>query len=687
MIQPFILRFTGALNRRRAYAATHPMVRDSEVALLEAATAALESRATLSIGVARHELLVDGEPYDARGASELATRLHRCGVGAVTLESGVTAEDLRAALTWLALEPEGTGQTAPPQGTVHITRTAYDHLVLDDAIREAENAVASLWRSLAELAGMRPATSGGTDGQDAGAPGAFDAENLDTASIAAALRGVIQQPAVARRTAVAVLELTKHVATTSDAGRALIGRELESLLDQLGDDSFAPIVRSLRDHARQQQRFVNQLVDALPLPSAPAWLSAAAVAAEKPMSQQLMRLMTKLSTLADDRGDVATEAAFRDATHDLVSGWTLADPNPEHHVELLDRIAAFERSAGTLPLRSGTARKSVVESMRLVQMALELDCGGEDTAAAAEALLATGSGRVLLSWLDAAGDTATARWLRSVATSERAVRQLLLNEPVDRLDARALLALLDTSYTETLLDVLAEAGTRGTRLIVRQRLAEFGHEITPRLLSRLDEAPWFVVRNILTLLHDLAMQQSGTAVGSETMLRLLDHGQVQVRVEAVRLLLLMDDGARDAALHRALDDANDRVAMVAIEALAESATADGALSEPLLARLKALVDAGTRSDTVRARAVRVVAPLQDAATRDWLIGLVTHRTRFLRRLALNQPSQTAAAALQVLLRAYPEDPDVRAVRVLAKRDARDPRWMARDPGILTEHVA
>ena len=528
---------------------------------------------------------------------------------------------------------------------------------------------------------------GGTDGQDAGAPGAFDAENLDTASIAAALRGVIQQPAVARRTAVAVLELTKHVATTSDAGRALIGRELESLLDQLGDDSFAPIVRSLRDHARQQQRFVNQLVDALPLPSAPAWLSAAAVAAEKPMSQQLMRLMTKLSTLADDRGDVATEAAFRDATHDLVSGWTLADPNPEHHVELLDRIAAFERSAGTLPLRSGTARKSVVESMRLVQMALELDCGGEDTAAAAEALLATGSGRVLLSWLDAAGDTATARWLRSVATSERAVRQLLLNEPVDRLDARALLALLDTSYTETLLDVLAEAGTRGTRLIVRQRLAEFGHEITPRLLSRLDEAPWFVVRNILTLLHDLAMQQSGTAVGSETMLRLLDHGQVQVRVEAVRLLLLMDDGARDAALHRALDDANDRVAMVAIEALAESATADGALPEPLLARLKALVDAGTRSDTVRARAVRVVAPLQDAATRDWLIGLVTHRTRFLRRLALNQPSQTAAAALQVLLRAYPEDPDVRAVRVLAKRDARDPRWMARDPGILTEHVA
>ncbi len=684
MIQTFILRFTGALNRRRAYAPTHPMVRDAEVALLDAAAAALESRATLSIGVARHELLVDGEPYEARGASELATRLHRCGVGAVTIESGVTAEDLRAALTWLALEPEGTGKVAPPQGTVHITRTAYDHLVLDDAIREAENAVASLWRSLAELAGMLPGSAGSTAG---GAPGEVDAENLDTGRIATALRTVIHQPAVARRTAVTVLELTKHVSTTSDEGRALIGRELESLLDQLGDDSFAPIVRSLRDHAQQQQRFVTQLVDALPLPAAPAWLNVAAVAAERPMSQQLLRLMTKLSTLADDRGEVATEAAFRDATRDLVAGWTLVDPNPEEHVELLDRIAAFERGTATQPRRAGAAQQSVVESMRLVQMALELDCGGDDTEAAAEALMVAGSGRALLSWIHAAGDTTTARWLRTVATSERAVRQVLLNEPVDRLEARALLAMLDESYTETLLDVLAEAGTRGTRLIVRQRLAEYGSEITPRLLARLDDAPWYVVRNILTLLHDLAMQQSGTTVGGEVMLRLLDHSQVQVRVEAVRLLLLMGESARAAALHRALDDANDRVAMVAIEALAESATADGELPASLLAQLKSQVDGGTRSDTVRARAVRALAPLQDDATRDWLIGLVTHRTRFLRRLLLNQPSQTAAAALQVLLRSYPDDPAVRAVRDLAKRDARDPRWMARDPGILTEHVA
>ena len=683
MIHPFILRFTGALNRRRAYAATHPMVRDAEVALLDAAATALESRATLSIGVARHELLVDGEPYEARGASELATRLHRCGVGAITIESGVGAEDLRAALAWLALESESTERTAPPQGRVHITRTAYDHLVLDDAIREAENAVASLWRSLAELAGMLPGSAGTGDG----ASGEFDAENLDTGRIATALRAVLHQPAVARRTAVSVLELTKHVATTSDEGRALIGRELESLLNQLGEAAFAPIVRSLRDHAQQQQRFVTQLVHALPLPAAPAWLSVAAVAAEQPMSQQLLRLMTKLSTLAEDRSDVTTEAAFRDATHDLVTGWTLADPNPAQHVELLDRIASFERGTASQPRRAGAVDQSVVESMRLVQMALELDCGGEDSAAAAEALMAAGSGRALLSWIDAAGDTSTARWLRSVATSTKAVRQLLLTEPVDRLDARTLLALLDASYTETLLDVLAEAGTRGTRLIVRQRLAEFGSEITPRLLSRLDDAPWYVVRNILTLLHDLATQQAGTTVGGETMLRLLDHGQVQVRVEAVRLLLLMDESARAAALHRALDDANDRVAMVAIEALAAAATTEAALPTPLLAQLKAQVDAGVRSDTVRARAVRALAPLQDSATRDWLIAIVTHRTRFMRRLALNQPSQTAAAALQVLLRSYADDPAVFPVRDLAKRNARDPRWMARDPGILTEHVA
>ncbi|HYW51476.1 MAG TPA: hypothetical protein VE861_12770 [Gemmatimonadaceae bacterium] len=696
MIQQFLTRFTGTLNRRRAYAPTHPMVRAAEEQLLEAANAALAGRSTLSIGVARTELLIDGEPWKGKSAiaSELATRLHKRGVGAITLEEGLSLSDLRDALTWLATEPDGTTATPPQQGGVHITHMAYDHLVLDDAIREAENAVASLWRALAELAGVRATdtalpTAGDelfTDLDELAEATRNHVAGLDTDAIVTALRTVLHEPVVARRVAVAVMELTNHVSTTSDEGRSMIAVQLGSLLDRLGRESMTPIVRSLADTALQQ-RFATQVVDALPLSTAAQWLNTTAEASDHPMSQQMVRLMTKLSTLADDRGDLPSEAAFRDATHELVSGWTLEDPNPAAHAELLDRIAGFERMSIARPGRNASSMLSIVESARLVQMALELDTVGDDSVAAAEALVAAGAGRQLMEWITGAGQTASAAELYGVATGSRAVRQLLLNEPVDRLDARALLELLDVSSAEVLLDVLSESTTRGTRLIVRQRLTEFGDVIVPELLRRLDDAPWYVIRNILSILHELAAHNSAAGASSEGMLRLLDHPQVQVRVEAMRLLLLMDAVTRDDALRRALSDASDRVVTVAIDALAESAQADGALPGHLVARLTSMVDAGQRADSLRAKAVRALAPICSDALRDWLISLATRRTRILRRLTLAEPTQTAISALQVLMRVYRDDPAAGPIRAVARRDATDPRWTERENGMPVEYAS
>lgn len=696
MIQQFLIRFTGTLNRRRAYAATHPMVRAAEEQLLEAANAALAGRSTLSIGVARTELLIDGEPWKGKSAvaSELATRLHKRGVGAITLEEGVSLSDLRNALTWLATDPDSTTAAAPQDGGVHITHMAYDHLVLDDAIREAENAVASLWHALAELAGMRATDAAPvvtddelfTDLDQLAHATRNHVAGLDTDAIVSALRNVLHKPVVARRTAVAVMELTNHVSTTSDAGRALIAGQLDSLLDRLGRESITPIMKSLADTA-QQQRFTTQVVDALPLTTAAQWLNTTAEASEHPMSQQMLRLMTKLSTLADDRDDLPSEAAFRDATHELVSGWTLEDPNPAAHAELLDRIASFERTSSGRSGRTAAATHSIVESGRLVQMALELDTTGDDSVAAAEALVAAGAGRRLMEWINHAGQTTSAAMLYSVATSERAVRQLLLAEPVDRLDARALLELLDASSAGVLLDVLSESTTRGTRLIVRQRLTEFGDVIVPELLRRLDDAPWYVIRNILSILHELAAENSAASASSEGMLRLLDHPQVQVRVEAMRLLLLMDPITRDDALRRALSDVNDRVVTVAIEALGESAQLNGTLPEHLVARLTSMVDAGQRADSLRARAVRALAPLRTDAMRDWLVGVATRRTRILRRLKLNEPTLTAISALQVLMRVYRDDPAAAPIRAVARRDATDPRWAERENGMPMEYAS
>ncbi len=706
MIQQLLMRFAGTLNRRRAYAAAHPMVLAAESQLLETIAAVLDGRSTLIIGVAKDELLIDGEPYETKNsyARELATRLHRRGVGAITLEAGITIEELRAALGWLAADPDVAADAAPVQPGVQITRIAYDHLVLDDAIRDAECAVASLWRTLAEVAefGVEadradaaigdPAEAGdgaAVDMRLGGRVSAFadttgtESSGYDTNAIIASLsKAVGHNTSVARRTAAALMELSTHGAGAAAEGRELIGEQLLSMLERLGSSSFAPIVQSLADRALRQ-RFVSQTVDVLPINAAVTWLDTAANASGQQLSHQMLRIMTKLSTLADERGDQATEATFRDAAQDLVRGWELADPNPAQHVELLDRIANFERAEGVRFSSDIATASSTIESSRIVQMALELDFGGEDTVAAAEALIASGAGRQLMQWIVAAGNTSTAVWMRTVATSDKAVRQLLLSEPVDRLEARALLDILDPSSAGTLLDILGESTTRGTRLIVRQRLAEFGDAITPLLLARLEDGSWFLVRNVLTVLHETASRRQGGAPAYDVITPLLDHAQVQVRVEALRVLLFAESGTRDEAIRRALRDDNERVVVVALQALTDAAEAGTRLSAQVVSQLMSLVDAGTLSDPVRARAVRTLAFARSDAVRGWLVSLITRKTRFLRRLRLTDPTQTAVSALQVLLKNYPDDPITARV---TGRGALDARWQVRDTGSSLERA-
>lgn len=691
LMQRLLMQLVTSLSRRRAYSSSHPMVLAAESQLMDICRDVLADRATLSIGVAKTELLIDAEPYETRGsyARELATRLHRRGVGSMTLVQGMQLDELRAALTWLAREPDGADAAAPAAGGVKITRIAYDHLVLDDAIRNAESAVASLWRTLAELAefgsgGGRTAVSA-ADGLSAFVEiSGSDAAGYNSSAILGALRASLHQQGVARRTAAALMELASYGASAPLAVRALIGQQLQSMFDRLGASSLAPILRSITDRGTQH-RFVREMVDVLPVAAVVDWLQVAASADGQQLSHQMLRLMTKLSSLAGATGNAAIEHTFRDSAHELVSGWSLADPNPEHHVLLLDRIANFERAAGCRFSADVVSVSSTVESARIIQMALELDFGGEDTVAAVEAMIAAGEGRRVMQWLATARQSQTARWLRQVATSDKAVRQLLLSEPVDRLEARALLEALDLSSTDTLLDVMGEASTRGTRLLVRQRLAEFGGAITPHLLARLDTAHWFLLRNMLTLLHDAAVQQHDGAK-ADVVVRLLDHPQVQVRVEALRVLLLSDVVTRDTAIRRGLRDDNERVVVLALQSLVDAAEQGSRLPTHIVTQLIAMVDAGAHSDPVRARAVRTLAFAPPASVRDWLIGLVTKRTRFLRRLTLAEPTQTAVSALHVLSRICGDDSATAATLALTRRAGSDFRWQARDTGSSEERA-
>lgn len=680
-VQQLLMRLTGTLNRRRSYASAHPMVVASEQQLHESVISVLVERPVLTIGVMKSDLLIDGVPFVTRSAyaRELALRLHRRHVGAITLSVGVPLPQLRELLSWLAIDPaagEDAGEDRPPVlSTISVTRVAYDQLALGDLDLSIRASTDRLWRSLAEIAGTESA--GGDSLSPAGDEGSVDGGDTaaDHAAVLSALRDVVSAPAAAQRTAIAFMDLASQGAGASPEWRTRIGEQLFRAFNALGASSFGPIIRSLGERA-MQKRFISQVVDVLPVATIANWLQVAAQAQSQQMSHYMLRLMAKLSSVAMQRPSAATEAVFRGAAQDLVKSWGLDDPNPEEHVALLDRIAVQER------VRAGAAgakvpHTTIIESTRLVQMALEIDVCGEDAEAAAEALIVAGAGSELIRWAEADGTTRTATRIIQIACSDLAIRQLLLNEPVDRLQARALLDRLDVSSAETLIDVLEAAEARGTRMIVRQRLADFGAEIMPNLVVRLDHAPWYLVRNILTLLHEIAEAQGDANAGMESMSTLLDHAQVQVRTEAFRLLLL-DPRARDAAMLRALHDENERMVVLALQALSDSSDGQADLPLNLVTELMAMVDAGKQNDTVRARMVRTLAQTSSDTVRDWLLGQVVRRSRLLRRLALNEPTQTAAAALQVLQRVYSQDEKVQPVIALAHKHGYDRRWLSRD---------
>ncbi len=692
-IQQLVVRFVGTLNRRRRYSPGHPTVVLAEEQLLDAAVEALRDRSTITIGTARHELLINGTPWDRphTDARELAAMLHRRGVGAVTLESGINLIEVRAALAWLSAESGGSSDASLHQSGLLITRTR----VRDDAVRDAQSAIASLWRELADVTGMQHERTGpdpfaALPMEYAGLPLIMDeapagTTGFDTGVILDSLRGLLDDGTVARRTAVALLELTSHGVTTTDDGRRLIGDQVLSLLTQLGRASLTPIVTSLVETDRQQ-KLVTQTIDLLPVAEAVSWLEAAAATRAHQISPEMMRLMSKLASVAAASRASAAAGMFREAAHELMQRWTPADPDPAQHVELLARIAEFDRSSRGDSVRRSRVLTDSIESSRLVQMSLETDEVGEDTIAAVESLLAAGLVSSLIRWTATAGDSAAAQQLRAMATTERAVRQLLLTEPVDRLEARALLDALDVSTTDILIEILGEAGSKGTRLLVRQRLAEFGNAITPRLLARLDDGPWYLTRNLLSLLRDMETQRRGEGAASDAIAALLGHPQVQVRLEALRVLIAMGDEVRTAALSRALRDDSERVLVAALQELGDASVDHGALPPQIVVQLMALVDAGTLSDPVSARAIRTLTSARSDVVRDWLIGIVSRKSTLLRRLTLAEPTLPVVSALHVLTKVYADDPVSAKVMEVARSVRQEARWQVRESGLSMERT-
>lgn len=640
-LSAFLTQLSVTLHKHRAYPAGHPMRRESTGAIHRFVLAALGDRESLRIGVARHHLLIDDESSDPAHPvlRELAERLHRRQIGSIVLSKGVGPDEIEAALERMNADPRrnsGGTEAAGPERIgdhVEILPLWYTSLALAGQgeaplVEEAD----ARWAELARMTAAPEVALGGGGAR----------------AIAEAIVDLRADPE--RRAAVMGILERFGRAAARDAGPQgqVARRELRNLLDGIPREALSGLLGIGPEHPGAAKHLLTAS-DWLAIPTLIDLVEAAAAASGQSVSHFLLRLLRKLGGRASQGGDADTEQGVREAIQGLLKGWSLADPNPAAHTVLLEALSRRDRSG---PDPSG---ERLAEPERLVRMSLEVGVAGPLILGAVDSMIETGQLQRLLDLIDLPDTNAAAREIWAHLITPASLRSVLLEEPVDQNACVRLLARVPLESAEGLLDSLTISESQNTRWLILRRLAEMGPAVGQLLVARLDQAPWYLRRNLLGLLADLPDLPAGFSAR-----RYADEEEPMLRLEALRLML-RSEADREDALHRTLADSDDRVVRLGLEA-----GAGRGLSRASLPRLMKLLNDGSRPAELRARGVALLAQFESPAVRQWVIGRVLVRRGFFRRTRLAPKSPDLVAGIGILARCFPQHPQtVEVVRLAA----------------------
>lgn len=655
-LREFLVELAIALQKHGIYPAGHPSLGPAAQAVTRRLAGLLRERPEVGVGVARHQLVVAGVATDPRHPMlrELAGRLHRHMLGALTFRRGVTAEELGGVLRVVAC---GGDPPREPLGLTPERLQAWPHVMLHPVSYER-----------LDLADEGAAPEGGADASRA------TRLWLDLARVAVAAAELAEAPPDSERVARAInehpgaaaydqavighlLQIAEELKTAQGAeGAALRGR-VGRLVTRLSPETLRRLLEMGGD-AAQRRKFLLDSADGMTADAVLKLVEAAGQASRQTISDSMLRLLSKLATSAD-RGPAAAritaDAAVRSQVKRLVQDWTLEDPNPEAYT------AGLERIARAVPEDEANAVGAVVspEPLRIVQMSLEIDAAGPalwDAVARLVTGAELGSLLDLLERAPAENRVAEEIW-REVATPEQ-VRILLEGDPFDFSLIDRLLTRLERGAADVMLDALAESQSRATRRALMDRLAALGGEIAPLVVARLDDDRWYVRRNLLALLDRL-----GRWPDTFSPVPHWEHPDPRVRREALKLLLKMP-AERDRALTAALAETDERILPIALAA-AQRGCPPAAV--PLV--LSRLRDAGLALE-LRAAAVRALRSVKAAEALDALLDLASRGTSLFGRVRLAPKSPEMVAALVTLAEAWRHDERAAAVlaRAAASRD-------------------
>ncbi|HVO36200.1 MAG TPA: HEAT repeat domain-containing protein [Gemmatimonadales bacterium] len=639
-LSDFLIEFSIALHKHAMYPGGHPTLAPASSGVARRLESLLVERGTLSLGVARDQLVIEGVATDPKHPvlKDLAERLHGHHLGAIAFARGVSGEEIDESLKLLAEDASRGGDPIGlrPLGKIaswpHIRLypLTFDRLQLLDAPEGEEQGgdrapaqsakAAQLWVGLAQAAlasegADRPVPTETEKPVEPSAPSPeptaplSDAEidaALDVVEPAAPLEAAAAEPAVVaqaieehqRGTAYDqvivgyMLQIAEELKEAGGSGAVALRKRMSKLISALDQDTLSRLLDMGGDLGQRRQFILNasqgMAVDAV------VDLVRAASGAGAPISRSMLRMLTKLGYHAE-RGGTATRAIaetnLRDQIAELVQGWALVDPNPGGYSAALERMA----QASPALMAPGEAQY-VPEPVRLLRMACETGATGDTVLRAVDQLVLEGR---LVEALDVA-DRAPRPSEATEAIAERAatpesVRVLLATPPVDLALLDRLLAHTGDAAAEPMLDTLAVAESRQLRRALIDRLIRIGPPLGPHLIPRLGDERWYVVRNLLYLAAELPTAPAGLNAAQYT-----QHEDLRVRREALRVLF-KDPLVRTRAICTALTDEDPRVKRLAL-----AAAADGGCPEAAVPLVVALAT-GDEDSELRVAAIRTLA--------------------------------------------------------------------------------
>src|SRR5438105_1329452 len=391
----FLIELSIALHKHAMYPEGHPSLAPAAAGVTRRAERLLQDRSTLSLGVARQQLVIEGVATDPKHPvlAELAGRLHRHHLGAMTFRRGVEAAEVTAVLKALAVDAERRGQPlglGPPEGLrawahVQLHPLTYERLELVDdggAASERGARAAQLWVGLARAALTAHA---GDDGPTPTEPAVIaraidDHPRTDAAAYDQVIVGYL-------------LQIADELKTAGSADAAALRRRTSRLIRALKPETLRRLVDMGGDFT-QRRKFVHDSTDGMAVDAVLEIVQAAADSSHQTISHSLVRMLSKLAAHAEGGAPQVrpqADAALRDQVRRLLEGWTLADPNPDAYG------AALQRMARAAPDRAVTPEgEHATEPDRIVAMALEVDAVNAHVLAAADRVVQAGRLRRLL---------------------------------------------------------------------------------------------------------------------------------------------------------------------------------------------------------------------------------------------------------------------------------------------------